>query len=501
MLLRDKTMKRSSAILMPIFSLPSKYGIGTLGKEAYRFIDFLSDAKQSYWQILPVGPTSYGDSPYQSFSTFAGNPYFIDLDLLIKDGLLKRREVESINWGSREDKIDYSLIYENRFAVLYQAYRRGFERDREALTAFKRSNRWLADYALFMALKRYFGMKSWIEWEDEEIRLRKPQAVKKYQRLLKDDINFFTYLQFLFFTQWNRLKAYAAEKHIGIIGDVPIYVAMDSADVWANPKNFQLDEKNVPLEVAGVPPDYFTADGQLWGNPLYDWDYMKADGYRWWLARIKGLSRLYDVVRIDHFRGFESYWAVPYGNTTARIGRWVKGPDMDFVGVMLKKFPKITFIAEDLGYHTPQVEALLQHSGLPGMKVLQFAFDAREPSDHAPHTYGENCVCLTGAHDNSTVMGWMKNADKADIALAGEYLALTKEEGFNWGMIRGGMSSVAVLFVAQLEDYLALGDEARINIPGTASGNWQWRLTKGKLNKRLSQKIAKLTMMYGRSAD
>ncbi len=237
-------MKRSSAILMPIFSLPSKYGIGTLGKEAYRFIDFLSDAKQSYWQILPVGPTSYGDSPYQSFSTFAGNPYFIDLDLLIKDGLLKRREVESINWGSREDKIDYSLIYENRFAVLYQAYRRGFERDREALTAFKRSNRWLADYALFMALKRYFGMKSWIEWEDEEIRLRKPQAVKKYQRLLKDDINFFTYLQFLFFTQWNRLKAYAAEKHIGIIGDVPIYVAMDSADVWANPKNFQLDEKN-----------------------------------------------------------------------------------------------------------------------------------------------------------------------------------------------------------------------------------------------------------------
>ena len=495
-------MKRSCGILMPISSLPSPHGIGTLGAEARKFVDFLADAGQSWWQILPVGPTSYGDSPYQSFSAYAGNPYFVDLDLLCEDGLLTPAEVNSVNWGTDPAKVDYSAIYNSRFPLLHLAMERGWERDADKVAAFSEENAsWLPDYALFMAVKRHFGMQSWTEWPDEDIRLRRPEAVARYQEELADDIRLFTYIQYLFFRQWEDLRSYAHEKGIGIIGDLPIYVAMDSADVWADPRAFQLDERNVPAEVAGVPPDYFTADGQLWGNPLYDWDAMKADGYTWWIRRIAGASRLYDILRIDHFRGLESYWAVPYGETTAKIGRWVKGPGMDLIGVLTEKFPNIQFIAEDLGYLTPEVRQLLEDSGLPGMKVLEFAFDSREAANYLPHTYPRNCVCYAGTHDNSTLMGWKNDAAPSDIAAAREYLGLNEEEGFHWGILRGGQSSVADLFVAQMQDYLGLGSEARMNTPGILGGNWQWRMLPGQITEDLTKRIARMTSLYGRSNE
>ena len=493
-------MKRSSGILMPISSLPSPHGIGTLGAEARKFVDFLADAGQSWWQILPVGPTSYGDSPYQSFSAYAGNPYLIDLDLLCEDGLLTPAEVNAVSWGTDPARVDYSAIYNGRFPLLHLAMERGWERDADKVKAFSEENdAWLPDYALFMALKRHFGMSAWTEWPDEDIRLRRPEAVARYREELADDIRLFTYIQYLFFRQWETLRSYAHEKGIGIIGDLPIYVAMDSADVWADPRAFQLDERNVPAEVAGVPPDYFTADGQLWGNPLYDWDAMKADGYTWWIRRIAGASRLYDILRIDHFRGLESYWAVPYGETTAKVGRWVKGPGMDLMNVLTEKFPNIQFIAEDLGYLTPEVRQLLEDSGLPGMKVLQFAFDSREAANYLPHTYPRHCVCYAGTHDNSTLMGWKDEAAPADIAMAREYLGLHDEEGFNWGVLRGGQSSVADLFIAQMQDYLGLGSEARMNIPGILGGNWQWRMLPGQITDELTARIARMTSLYGRS--
>ena len=494
-------MKRSCGILMPISSLPSPHGIGTLGAEARKFVDFLADAGQSWWQILPVGPTSYGDSPYQSFSAYAGNPYFVDLDLLCEDGLLTPAEVNSVNWGTDPAKVDYSAIYNSRFPLLHLAMERGWERDADKVAAFSEENAsWLPDYALFMAVKRHFGMQSWTEWPDEDIRLRRPEAVARYQEELADDIRLFTYIQYLFFRQWEDLRSYAHEKGIGIIGDLPIYVAMDSADVWADPRAFQLDERNVPAEVAGVPPDYFTADGQLWGNPLYDWDAMKADGYTWWIRRIAGASRLYHILRIDHFRGLESYWAVPYGETTAKIGRWVKGPGMGLIGVLTERFPNIQFIAEDLGYLTPEVRQLLEDSGLPGMKVLEFAFDSREAANYLPHTYPRHCVCYAGTHDNATLMGWKDEAAPADIAMARQYLGLNDEEGFHWGVLRGGQSSVADLFVAQMQDYLGLGSEARMNTPGILGGNWQWRMLSGQITDALTARIAGMARLYGRSS-
>ena len=437
-------MNRSSGILMPIFSLPSPYGIGTLGKAAYDFADFLAEAGQHYWQMLPLGPTSYGDSPYQSFSTFAGNPYFIDPDLLVEDGLLTKREVKAYRWGDDPRHVDYGAVYASRLKLLAKAKKRGWERDREEVTAFVAENaRWLPDYALFMACKRHFGMRSWTEWEDEDIRLRRsPEVLERYRTLLREEVELFTYIQYLFFRQWEALRTYLHGKDIHIIGDLPIYVAMDSADVWAEPENFQLDDRCVPTEVSGVPPDYFSADGQLWGNPLYRWDRMQADGFGWWIRRI----------------------------------------------------------AEDLGYPTPEVAQLLRDSGLPGMKVLEFAFDSRDTSSYLPHSYRENCICYTGTHDNSPLALWRQEADPADIAFAKEYLGLNDEEGFNRGIIRGGMSSVAKLFVAQMQDYLELGAGHRTNEPGTQSGNWQWRMLPGELTPELAQRIRKLTRIYGRLA-
>ena len=494
-------MERSSGILLPISALPSPYGIGTMGKAAYDFIDFLVKAEQKWWQLLPVGPTGYGDSPYQSFSTFAGNPYFIDLEILCKEGLLEQREIDAVDWGSDPVRVDYGKIYEGRFTLLEKAKQRGWKRDAEEIKKFVEENKgWLPEYALYMALKRHFNMKAWTEWEDEDIRLRKEAALEKYRRELEGDIQFFLYIQYLFFLQWNALRAYAKERGIGMIGDLPIYVAMDSADVWAEPRFFQLDEKNMPHEVSGVPPDAFSADGQLWGNPLYDWNAMKADGYGWWIRRIDGAAKLYDVLRIDHFRGLESYWAVPYGNTDAKNGHWVKGPGMELVSVLKNWFPNVSFIAEDLGYLTPEVRQLLQDSGFPGMKVLEFAFDSREPSDYLPHTYTSHCVCYAGTHDNEPILTWKDAASHEDIAMAVKYLGLHEEEGFHWGILRGGMSSVAELFVAQMQDFLGLGAEARMNTPGTLGGNWQWRLAEGQITEELTAKIAEMTRLYGRSS-
>lgn len=494
------TMKRSSGILMPVSSLPSPYGIGTFGKAAYDFADFLHAANQRYWQLLPLGPTSYGDSPYQSFSAYAGNPYFIDLDLLVKDGLLLQQEIDAVDWGSEGRYVDYGRIYQGRFAVLHQAKERGWQRDAAAVEAFVAENAgWLPDYALFMACKRHFGMKAWTEWDDEAIRLRKdPKVLEAYREKLREDVEFFTYLQFLFYRQWQQLRDYIHQLGIGIIGDLPIYVAMDSADVWAQPENFQLDERNVPTEVSGVPPDYFNENGQLWGNPLYRWDVMEQDGFGWWIRRIDGAAKLYDVIRIDHFRGLESYWAVPYGSTTAKNGRWVKGPGIRLVRALQGWFPQLELIAEDLGYPTPEVQQMLTDSGLPGMKVLEFAFDSRDASVYLPHAYQENCICYTGTHDNSPLQLWRQEAEAEDVAMAVRYLGLHEAEGFHWGIIRGGMSSVARLFVAQIQDYLGLGTGHRINTPGTDSGNWQWRLLPGELTEELAEKIGSMTVLYGR---
>ena len=490
-------MKRSSGILLPIFSLPSPYGIGTLGKSAYDFVDFLADAKQSYWQILPVGPTSFGNSPYTSYSTFAGNPYFIDLDMLIKDKLLKKSEVTSVNWQSENNKIDYDLLAKNRFELLKLAFERSESSDE--IGDFVASNSWVKNYALYMALKDYYDGESWMDWEDEEIRLHHSAAVEKYSLELKNEVDYYIFIQYLFYKQWTALKEYANEKGVKIIGDIPIYVALDSCDVWSEPENFFLDEKNVPKKIAGVPPDYFSEEGQLWGNPLYDWNFMKNDGYGWWIRRIDGATKLYDVIRIDHFRAFESYWAVDIDEETAKNGEWIKGPGIDLVRTLTNWFYNTEFIAEDLGILTPEVNELIKESGLPGMKVLEFAFDWQTPSSYLPHRYDKNCVCYTGTHDNNTLAGWQKISDKKDIKFAGEYLGLNSKEGFNFGVIRGGMSSVANLFIAQMQDYLILDEKSRINTPGTVGDNWNWKLENAKhLNKTLSSKIAKMTLMYGR---
>ena len=494
------TMKRGSGILLHISSLPSPHGIGTLGRAAYDFADRLKAAGQRYWQVLPLGPTSYGDSPYQSFSSFAGNPYFIDLELLAEDGLLTPAELEGISWGDDPEQVDYGAIYQNRFPVLRRAYARGWQRDRAAVEAFAEGRTWLQDYALFMALKGHFGMESWIRWPDRAIRLREPEAVVRYRKLLAEDVQFYTYLQYLFFRQWSALKAYINGLGIRLIGDVPIYVALDSADVWSEPQFFQLDSENRPVEVSGVPPDYFCADGQLWGNPLYDYERMRADGYGWWIRRMDGVRQLFDVVRFDHFRGLESYWAVPYGDKTARNGRWRKGPGLELVRVLTSWFGDLELIAEDLGFLTPAVHQLLAESGLPGMKVLEFAFDPREPSSYLPHTYGRNCVCYVGTHDNETLVQWEETVDREHIRFAREYLGLAPRQKLNQAMIRAGMQSVADLFIVPMQDLLELGAQARMNAPGTDWGNWRWRMLPGAFDEALCRRLGRWTEIYGRAA-
>lgn len=470
-----------------------------MGQAARDFIDFLAAAGQSWWQVLPVGPTSAGDSPYQSPSAFAGNPYFIDLDLLVTDGLLSRQEIDACDWGSDPGRVDYGLLYQNRLPLLRLACERGWQRDHADVQAFAKENAdWLEDYALFMAIKRHFGMIPWYEWPDDEARMHWPDALTRYAHELDNDVRLFTYVQYLFFGQWAALRAYAHKRGVRIFGDMPIYVALDSADVWAHPENYQLDERNNPVEVAGVPPDYFSADGQLWGNPLYDYQAMAKDGYSWWQRRLQAAGRLYDMVRIDHFRGFARYWSVPVGERTAKNGHWVWGPGIELIEALKQGNPDVQLVAEDLGTPTPEVMELLVASGLPGMKVLQFAFDGREDNEHLPHGIPVNCACYTGTHDNAPLGEWFAEEDAACLDLARRYVGLNEEEGPIWGMVREGASSPAVMFFAQMQDYLELGSESRVNTPGTMVGNWCWRLRKGQVTPELAQRIHDVTRLYGR---
>lgn len=495
--MRLRIFMRKSGILMHITSLPNAYGIGSMGKCAYDFVDFLHRAGQSYWQLLPLSPTGYGDSPYQAFSTYAGNHYLIDLDLLIQDGLLKPEEVEAVTWGQDETRVDYGCLYENRSKVLGLAYQR-FAPNDEYRRFVADNEQWLQDYALFMALKEAFHGKAWQDWS-MSLMMRLPGVLDAYREQLAGTIGFQYFLQYEFFRQWNALRSYANSKGIRIIGDVPIYVPLDSADVWSNARLFQLNESCRPVKVAGCPPDSFNGDGQLWGNPLYDWDKMKADGYDWWIRRLKAAQRMYDVVRLDHFRGFESYWAVPAGDKTAVGGKWEKGPGMDFIRAVQKALPELDFIAEDLGFVTPEVHALQMDSGYPGMKVLQFAFDSREEGNYLPHTYPVNSVCYSGTHDNLTMAQWLEEAAAEDIAAAKAYLGLNDREGLVRGMIRGCMSSVSKLCVIQMQDYLELGAQARMNFPGTLSGNnWTWRAKPGFVTEELTQRILETTRLFGR---
>lgn len=492
-------MERSCGILMPIFSLPSSYGIGSLGKEAYSFADFLKKSGRRYWQLLPLGPTSYGDSPYQSFSSAAGNPYFIDLDMLCEDGLLSHAEIEAVDWGRNEGRVDYEKLYLNRFRILERAKQRGYGRDKAHIAAFVEANRaWLLDYALFMALKRHFGMLAWPNWPDDAARRHDEAALAAYRIRLKPDIELFIYMQYLFFKQWQKLKSYTNSLGISIIGDVPIYVAMDSAEVWAERELFALNGQLVPEEVAGVPPDYFNADGQLWGNPLYNWQRLEETGFDWWIRRMSAAARLYDVIRIDHFRGLESYYAVPCGEKTARHGRWIKGPGMKLITAIKNGVKGAEFIAEDLGYTTDEVRALLAQSGFPGMRVLQFAFDGLCPNEHQPHAYSQNSICYTGTHDNSPIALWREETSQAVLDYARKYMAVSDTADMGEAMIRLGMASVAKLFIAQMQDHLGLSYGSRINVPGTACGNWQWRMDKAVDLDALAARLYEQAELYAR---
>lgn len=488
---------------MSVTSLPGRYGIGCFSKSAYDFVDWLREAGQTCWQILPLGPTSYGDSPYQSFSTFAGNPYFISLEELTEEGVLTKKECQSADFGKRADDIDYEKIYKNRYPLLHKAYERSRISEDPDYVCFAEENRWwLADYALFMAVKERFGGAPWTEWA-EDIRLRRDYAMDYYRRELYFDIEFQQYLQYKFFSQWKKLKAYANEKGIQIIGDIPIYVAMDSADAWAHPELFQLDERNMPVAVAGCPPDGFSATGQLWGNPLYRWEYHKSTGYDWWMSRMWFCFQMYDVVRIDHFRGFDEYYSIPYGEETAVNGHWEKGPGIDLFRCMEQRLGKHQVIAEDLGYVTDSVRKMVQESGFPGMKVLEFAFDSRDSgsaSDYLPHNYVENSAAYTGTHDNETIAGWFRSITDEERQMARDYLCdqHTPAEELYKSFIALVMRSRSDLCIIPMQDYLGLDNQSRMNQPSTLGKNWKWRLVKGELSDELKEEILAITRRYGR---
>ena len=493
---------RGAGILCPVFSLPSPYGIGTFGKSAYEFADKLKKAKQSYWQILPLGPTGYGDSPYQSFSTFAGNPYFIDLDMLREEGLLTITECEEVAVSADPSDIDYEKMYYTRFPVLKKAYARFKGREDGKYRSFVKDNSfWINDYALYMAVKDSFGGKAFTEW-DEDIRFRKKAALKKYNEELSEEIGFYIFLQFKFFTQWNRLKKYVNDLGIKIVGDIPIYVAFDSADTWAESKLFQLDKNGLPIAVAGCPPDAFSSLGQLWGNPLYDWPYHKKTGYKWWIKRIENCFKLYDVVRIDHFRGFDSYYAIPYGDKTAEFGHWEKGPGEELFKTFKKELGKIDVIAEDLGYLTKSVRSLVKKTGYPGMKVLQFAFNDYKDSEYLPHRIPKNSVVYTGTHDNETTLGWARNLKKKDAAFVKGYFGMhdeADEKDIADMMVRFAMMSTADTCIIPIQDYLLSGNEARINLPSTLGTNWRWRLMPDQIDDDVIKKIKALTLISFRA--
>ena len=487
-------MKRASGVLLPVFSIPSKYGIGAFSKEAYDFVDQLVQAGQSYWQILPLGHTSYGDSPYQSFSTFAGNPYFIDLDTLIEEGVLTEEECQACDFGDDLKSVDYGKMYQERFKLLRTAYERSAVYKNPEFLAFQEDNAfWLDDYALFMAVKNCFGGAPWNEWA-EDIRCRWGFALDYYRENYYFEIEFYKYMQFKFIQQWTKLKRYANEKGIRIIGDLPIYVAFDSSDAWANPQLFQFGEDNLPTAVAGCPPDAFSKTGQLWGNPLYRWEYHQYTGYDWWTKRMAQCYKLYDVVRIDHFRGFDEYYSIPFGAKTALKGHWEKGPGMDLFWSLERNLGRREVIAEDLGLMTATVEKLVADSGYPNMKVLEFAFEPEKETGYLPHDYDRNCVVYTGTHDNDTIVSWYQTLEKEQREFLNEYMdnADTPKEEIHWDMIRLAMMSSANICIIPMQDYMGLGNEARINTPSTLGCNWKWRLQKGEITLELLKRMKKM---------
>lgn len=496
---RDRALfERSAGILLHVSSLPSSYGIGSLGEAARMWVDFLHEAGQSFWQILPLGPTIYGDSPYSSPSAFAGNPYFIDLDVLCEEGLLERSEYSDIKWCRSEKRVDYDLIGRHRGSVLRKAFARF--KDESALDGFVKQNPWAEDYGLYMAITTTQKQSSWTEW-DEPVRTRRSDAISVKRKELEDDVRYHIFVQYQFRRQWDALHDYADSKGVGIIGDIPIYVALDSADVWSSPALFQLDKDSIPTEVSGCPPDSFSADGQVWNTPLYDWETMAKTRYEWWIYRLKHSFELYDVLRIDHFRGLESYFAIPYGAKTAKGGRWKKGPDTDFIDAVKRALPDKRVIAEDLGYLTEDVRKLLTFSGYPSMKLLQFAFDSRvTDSDYRPFTYGSNSVVYPGVHDNDTLKGWTKTASRASIQKAMEYIGIRRVDELPLAMIRLAMQCNSCLAVILMQDWLELGSDARFNTPSTVGGtNWRWRLDKNALTENLAASISKITSLYGRA--
>ncbi|WP_061592407.1 4-alpha-glucanotransferase [Streptococcus sanguinis] len=493
--------KRQSGVLMHISSLPGKYGIGSFGQSAYDFVDFLVRTKQRYWQILPLGTTSYGDSPYQSFSAFAGNTYFIDFDILIEEGLLNEADVKGADFGDNPRKVDYAKIFDARRPIMEKAVARFLKaEDLSDYESFVEQNAaWLEVFAEYMAIKEHFDNLAWTEWPDEAIRRREAASLASYRAKLVDKLTYHRVTQYLFFKQWLRLKAYANEHHIEIVGDMPIYVAADSADVWAQPHFFKTDAVGKPTCVAGCPPDEFSETGQLWGNPIYDWEAMDKDGYAWWIERLRESFKIYDIVRIDHFRGFESYWEVPADSDTSATGKWVKGPDYKLFAAVKEALGDLNIIAEDLGFMTDEVIELRERTGFPGMKILQFAFNPDDESIDSPHLAPNNSVMYTGTHDNNTVLGWYKDEiDDATRQYMAQYTNRKEYETVPHAMLRTIFSSVSFMAIATMQDLLELDSAARMNYPSTIGGNWTWRMTAEELNPIVEGELYSLTKTYRR---
>lgn len=485
---------RESGILLHITSLPEKGGIGTLGKEAYDFVDALHDCGITIWQVLPVGPVGYGESPYQSVSTYAGNPMLIDLKTLEEKGLLP---ADAYTLEEDKNKVDFDRVRISKEAALRKAFAHSY--DKVDVEAFRRENPWVDDYALFMALKMHFGGGTWQNWP-MDVRLRNEESLSAWREKLKEEIRYYTFVQCLFFEQWFALRRYANKKGIKIFGDMPIYVAEDSADMWANPDAFQLDAQRRPLKVAGVPPDYFCADGQLWGNPLYDWKAMKKRKFDWWIQRMRAMGKLYDMVRVDHFIGFANYYAIPYGAPNARNGKWIKAPGRSLFRRIRKEVPEVTVIAEDLGEVNNRVKRLLKFCGYPGMKVLTFGFDGGSDNPHNPVNYGENSVVYTGTHDNDTAKGFWENATDAQKEAGASIIGLKAGDDVTLRMIEKVWAAPCRRAIVPMQDFLRIGTEGRMNMPGTVGGWWAWRMT-GPVPEQVKAEIIQLNKMYNRGGN
>lgn len=489
---------RKSGILMHISSLPGPGGIGSLGKEAYAFADFLAASGMKLWQVLPMGPTGYGESPYQSSSVHAGNPMLISTEKLVDDGLLTLEPGETFV-PSQDAKVEFDKVRENKEKLLRKAFQQSEKGLLPEIRQFLRDERWVSDFALFTAVKLHFGGVMWRQWPDEGIKMRKKESLLSYRMMLDEDVRYHVFCQFIFFRQWKEFKAYCNSKGIELFGDMPIYVAEDSADTWTQPEVFQLDKNRVPKRVAGVPPDYFSADGQLWGNPLYRWTYLFFRRYDWWVDRMRGMSQLYDIVRVDHFIGFANYYSVPYGAPNARSGKWIVGPGKKLFRRLKKELPNLHVVAEDLGVQSDRVRELLQFVGYPGMKVATFGFGGdADGNQHFPGHWSENYVAYTGTHDNDTTAGWIATADEATLKAAKDYLHFeTPDDGVE-AFIRCVLSSPCCMAVVPMQDVLHLGTEARMNLPGTIGGNWAWRMTPGAATEEVARHLRDMNQEYHR---